>query len=63
MQIEAMIFDSNLSNKDTSPLLPDRPLNALRDEKSIYTFIQRMDYRKLKNHLNYLGSSTPGGEG
>ena len=47
---------------DTSPV-PDRPLNALRDEKSIYTYIQRMDYRKLKNHLSYLASSTPGGEG
>ena len=68
--LEAMVFSPNQCdtlqlNKEWNQLETPRSQNAsaLRDEKTIYTYIQRMDYRKLKNHLNYLASSTLGGEG
>lgn len=60
-----MAFSPGVSNNEISPvpLQKERSLNSLRDEKNIYTYIQRMDYRKLKNHLNYLANPAPGGEG
>ena len=67
--IDAMVFSPNQGdtlqlNKEWNHLEIRSPnASALRDEKTIYTYIQRMDYRKLKNHLNYLASSTLGGEG
>ena len=56
-----MAFETNTSNLDIKEEI--RSPNALRDEKTIYTYIKRLDYRKLKNHLNYLASATLGGDG
>ena len=41
------------------------PDNQTRDEKNIYNYIRRMDFRQLKNHLEYLvkGKNLQGGIG
>jgi hypothetical protein len=57
-----MAFSQSQSLLEVAPTELSSP-KVLRNEKTIYTYIQRMDYRKLKNHLNYLASSSDGQTG